>query len=78
MRHETNVGELGKRRPDREGLSKSIGNPAAEVFELNRPATAAKRSSGPVVRTAMRIDTARSEGDASDQVSCHRLANLTA
>ena len=75
-RHETNVDESGKKRPDREGLSEAIGNPTAEVFELNRPATAAKRSSGPVVRTAMRINTACSTGD-GDQVNRQRLANLT-
>ena len=75
-RHETNVDELGKRRPDRESLSEAIGNPTAEVFELERPANAAKRNSGPVVRTAMRINTPRSAGD-DDQVNRQRLANLT-
>jgi hypothetical protein len=35
-----------KKRPDREGLSEAIGSPTAEVFEMKRPAIAAKAGAG--------------------------------
>jgi len=44
--HGTTVDEWEKKRPDREGLSEAIGSPTAEVFEMKRPAIAARAGAG--------------------------------